>query len=92
MEQPKSSFVQRLQEQERVRRVEDLTQHAADRPPWLPADTVVVWHLDGGGRVLVRPSGTEPKLKVYVDLRLADGEDRATAEALGDAALAALGR
>ncbi len=71
--------------------VEDLTTGADARPPWLPADTVVVWHLDGGGRVLVRPSGTEPKLKVYVDLRLHDGEDAAVADHVGDAALAALG-
>jgi phosphomannomutase len=49
----------------------------------------VVLHLDGGGRVLVRPSGTEPKIKFYVDLRtvLPDGADarqiesEATAEA-----------
>ena len=75
----------------RVVRVDDLSQDADARPPWLPADTVVVWHLDVGGRVLVRPSGTEPKLKVYVDLRLAEGEDTAVAGVVGDAAVAALG-
>jgi phosphomannomutase len=71
--------------------VEDLSVGADDRPAWLPADTVVVWHLDGGGRVLVRPSGTEPKLKLYVDLRLRDGEDASVAERIGADARAALG-
>jgi phosphomannomutase len=74
-----------------VARVEDLTQGADDRPPWLPADTVVVWHLQGGGRVLVRPSGTEPKLKVYADVRLHDEEPATVAEEVADAAVAALG-
>lgn len=75
----------------RVAAVDDLTRDADRRPPWLPADTVVVWHLDGGGRVLVRPSGTEPKLKLYVDLRLDDGEAPEVADRVGDAAVAALG-
>ncbi|HEY3497453.1 MAG TPA: hypothetical protein VGK73_22305, partial [Polyangiaceae bacterium] len=35
---------------------------------WLPATELVEVELEGG-RVLVRPSGTEPKLKIYVDLR-----------------------
>lgn len=74
-----------------VAHVQDLTQQADERPAWLPADTVVIWHLDGGGRVLVRPSGTEPKLKVYVDLRLHGAEDATVADVVGDAALAALG-
>ena len=38
------------------------------RPRWLPNTSLVALELDGG-RVLVRPSGTEPKLKIYVDLR-----------------------
>jgi len=62
---------------------------------------LVVLHLEGGGRVLVRPSGTEPKIKFYVDLRtvLSDGADareiesEATAEAyaIADAMVAYLG-
>lgn len=45
------------------------------RPRWLPNTSLVALELDGG-RVLVRPSGTEPKLKIYVDLRADfDGTD-----------------
>jgi len=38
-----------------------------DRPRWLPNSDLVELDLDGG-RVLIRPSGTEPKLKIYFDL------------------------
>ncbi|MBM4373983.1 MAG: phospho-sugar mutase [Deltaproteobacteria bacterium] len=39
----------------------------------LPKSDVVVLELEGGHRVIARPSGTEPKLKIYVDVRLPAG-------------------
>jgi len=58
----------------------DFRQGAERRPRWLPAAPLVVMELVGGGRVAYRPSGTEPKLKIYVDLPGADGEDPASME------------
>ena len=40
---------------------------AEDRPRWLGPTPLVALTLEDGSRVLVRPSGTEPKLKIYVD-------------------------
>ena len=37
---------------------------------WPKSSSLIALDLEGGGRVLVRPSGTEPKLKIYVDLRV----------------------
>lgn len=45
--------------------------HAQD---YLPETNLVRWTLDDGAEVLIRPSGTEPKLKVYV---YADEQSRA---------------
>ena len=49
----------------------------------LPRSNVLAFELAGGHRALVRPSGTEPKLKVYVEAKIATGDlvrDRAEAE------------
>jgi len=54
----------------RVEHVRDFRRDAAARAPWLGAAPLVELGLEGGARVLVRPSGTEPKLKIYVDLRV----------------------
>ena len=48
-----------------VTSVDDLIDGDAARG-FAPSD-VLIWHLDGG-RVVVRPSGTEPKLKAYVEV------------------------
>jgi len=40
---------------------------AERRPRWLGAASLVELRLQDRTRVLVRPSGTEPKLKMYVD-------------------------
>ncbi len=34
----------------------------------LPASDVLTYHLTNGGRVIVRPSGTEPKIKCYYEI------------------------
>ncbi len=44
----------------------------------LPASNVISFALEGNAGVIVRPSGTEPKIKAYIT---ATGEDMAAAEA-----------
>jgi phosphomannomutase len=39
-------------------------------PTGLPPSDVLSFALDGGSRVMLRPSGTEPKIKYYFDLRV----------------------
>jgi phosphomannomutase len=55
--------------------VTDYRRNARDRPDWLGEQSLVELTIGGRGRILVRPSGTEPKLKIYVDLREEIGDD-----------------
>jgi phosphomannomutase len=48
-----------------VSRIDDLLQGVDGFPP---GDVLRLW-LDDGSRLIVRPSGTEPKLKLYLDVR-----------------------
>lgn len=64
----------------------------ATTPIDLPASDVLAFDLADGSRVLVRPSGTEPKVKVYYEVRepVAADEPVAAAAARAEARIAAL--
>ncbi len=53
----------------------------------LPAANVLVYKLEGGAEVIVRPSGTEPKIKTYFTTL---GKDLAEAQVQKDALAAAI--
>lgn len=68
--------------------VEQLDDFAGGFGPFPPSD-ILRFQLAGGSRVIVRPSGTEPKLKCYLDAR-SDVGSAVERQATADAALAAL--
>lgn len=59
-----------------VSAVTDYRRGGESRARWMPNTEMIGLDLEGGGRILVRPSGTEPKLKIYVDLRGDVGADQ----------------
>jgi phosphomannomutase len=74
--------------------VADLAGGRAERSPGqpIPPADVLIWHLgtgpaDDGARVMIRPSGTEPELKIYAEVVLRvqsrDGLAAARAAAAG---------
>lgn len=58
-----------------VTEVTDYRRGGDSRPEWLGEQALIELTLGDRGRVLARPSGTEPKLKIYVDLREDAGPD-----------------
>lgn len=56
----------------------------------LPPSNVLAYELEGDGRLILRPSGTEPKIKYYFDLRelVRSGEPIAEADARANARIA----
>lgn len=47
----------------------------------MPASNVLTYDLEGGDRIVARPSGTEPKIKFYVDVRTLPGSTESLTEA-----------
>lgn len=65
----------------RVDRVVDYRKNAERRPVWLGAAPLIELVLEDQSRVLVRPSGTEPKLKIYADARTSPAASESMAAA-----------
>jgi phosphoglucomutase len=53
------------------------TSTGATEPTGQPSSDVLYYVLENNDKIIVRPSGTEPKIKIYI---LAHGDDRATIE------------
>ena len=73
-----------------VTAVEDYRTGGEGRPFWLGNQALIQMTLGDSGRILVRPSGTEPKLKVYVDLTTAVGSDPAASQHAAEGSARAL--
>ena len=68
-------------------KVVKVTDYKKSEETGLPAANVLIFKLDGGAEVIVRPSGTEPKIKTYFTTL---GKDVAEAQAQKDALADAL--
>ena len=68
-------------------KVATVVDYADSAAPGLPAANVLGYTLEGGATVIVRPSGTEPKIKTYFttlgkDLAEAEAQKKVLADAL----------
>jgi len=63
-------------------------------PLSLPKSNMIALDLEGGSRIIARPSGTEPKIKFYFDIRepIAEGEAVSAAESRANARMEELKR
>ena len=68
-------------------KVVKVTDYKKPEETGLPAANVLVYDLEGGAQAIVRPSGTEPKIKTYFTTL---GKDLAEAQAQKDALAAAM--
>lgn len=68
-------------------KVVKITDYLKTEETGLPSANVLVYGLEGGATIIVRPSGTEPKIKAYYTTL---GKDVAEAQAQKDALAAAL--
>ena len=68
-------------------KVEKVIDYKKPEETGLPAANVLIYSLEGGASVIVRPSGTEPKIKAYYTTL---GKDLAEAQAQKDALSAAI--
>ena len=68
-------------------KVEKVIDYKKPEETGLPAANVLVYKLEGGAEAIVRPSGTEPKIKTYFTTL---GKDLAEAQAQKDALAAAM--
>ena len=68
-------------------KVVKVTDYKKPEETGLPAANVLIYSLDNGATVVVRPSGTEPKIKTYFTTL---GKDLAEAQAQKDALAAAI--
>jgi phosphomannomutase len=85
---------------DQVIRCIDYRRDASERAPWLGAAQLIELELASGARLFIRPSGTEPKLKLYghvrcaitprSEFRVALEQSRTTAAALLQALVALL--
>ncbi len=68
-------------------KVKEVIDYSKPEKTGLPASNVLEFKLDGGATVIVRPSGTEPKIKIYYTTL---GKDLAEAEAQKEKLAAAI--